>query len=294
MIIRTEQEDRLVRYILGRLEAEQESQIEEQFFADDQFFEQLLAVEDAMMDAYAQGELPEDEREEFKEYLTSSPRRMRDLGFTRNLIGDAAKMRADRKPSGTDLLDGQSFLPRQPGSSFLTSWYALVTFLLIGGLGVYLAVSYSNLRKQIQQLEAELVAWENGNRDPGQVPGNKNASRLQQADVVASLVLSSANLSRGGGAMPSVGLKQQVGQLRIQIEVPNEASRIGYLVTCATTRGDEVWKGMVLPDQVESGKLDVFILVGKLKNDVYTLKLERLTEDNQLAYVGEYAFRVKR
>jgi len=294
VIIRTEQEDRLVRYILGRLEAEEESQIEEQFFADNQFFEQLLAVEDAMMDAYAQGELPEDEREEFKEYLTSSPRRMRDLGFTRNLIGDAAKMRADREPSGKDLLDGQSFLPPQPGSSFPASRYAMIIFLLIGGLGVYLAVSNSNLRKKIQHLEAELVASGNGNRDPGQVPGNKNASRFPQADVVASLVLSSANLSRGGGTMPSVGLTQQAGQLLIQIEVSNEASRTAYLVTCATTRGDEVWKGIALPDQVESGKLNVFIPVGKLKNDVYTLKLERSAEDNQLAYVGEYVFRVKR
>jgi hypothetical protein len=47
-------------------------------------------------------------------------------------------------------------------------------------------------------------------------------------------------------------------------------------------------------DQPEPGKLDLFIPVERFEDDVYTLKLERLAEDNQVSYVGEYDFRVMR
>lgn len=289
MRTRTEQEDKLVRYILSRLKAEEEAQIEEQFFADDQFFEQLLAVEDAMMDAYAQGELPEDERAGFGEYLISSSQRVRDLGFTRDLIGDVAKIRAARE-SGSKVFLDQPSPPPQTYSNSPAFFYALAAFLLVGGLSVYLIVSNSSLHKKLQQLQAEITALENGQ----QTPGNKNASRFPQPDLTASLVLSSTNLTRGGGAITTVELSPRVRHLRIQIELPNEPGQAGHLVTIVTAGGEEAWAGIALPEQVDSGNLNIFIPAEKFKDDVYTLKLERLTEDNQVAYVGEYAFRVKR
>ena len=284
-MIRAGQEEILARYILGRLTDEEESQIEARFFADDQFCEELLAVEDAMMDAYSQGDLPEDERKDFEEYLISSPQRLRDLGFTRNLISDVAKIRSGRETSGKDSPEGQLFLPPQPSVSFQSSWYALAAFLLIGGLSAYLLVSHSTLRKRIQQLEADLVALETT---------NKSASRSRQSAAVASLSLSSANLSRDGGVLPSVELAQPVGELRIQIDAPGDTNLAGYFVTLATTRGEVVWRGIVLQEDVDSGKLNVFIPVEKLQNEVYMLKLEGLTGENPPSYFGEYAFRVKR
>lgn len=293
MIIRAQQEEILVRYILGRLTDEEASEIEARFFADDEFFEELLALEDAMMDAYSQGELPENEREDFKEYLISSPQRLRDLGFTRNLIHDTAKIRRDREASDKNLPNRELFLPPQPNTRFASSWYPLAAVLLIGGLSAYLWVSNSILHKRVQQLETDLIALETVKRRPGQIPGNKNGSGSPQSDIVASLLLSSANLSRDGGVLPSAELTQRVGELRIQIEVADDANLEGYFVTLATTQDDVVWKGIVFPEQVESGKLNLFVPVEKLRNEVYTLKLEALTADNQLAYVAEYAFRVK-
>lgn len=93
--------------------------------------------------------------------------------------------------------------------------------------------------------------------------------------------------------MPVVALPSQTGWLQIQIQAGNEPDQTGHLATVATAEGDVIWRGVVLlADQLEPGKLDLFIPVDRLKNDVYTLKLERLTKDNQVSYVGEYAFRV--
>ena len=48
----------LVRYLLGQLSEEEQQQIEQRAFDDDEFYRQLLEVEDDLRCAYAQGALP--------------------------------------------------------------------------------------------------------------------------------------------------------------------------------------------------------------------------------------------
>ena len=52
----------LRRYALGRLSEVEQERIEERIFAEGEFFERLLIVEDELIDAYSTGGLAEDER----------------------------------------------------------------------------------------------------------------------------------------------------------------------------------------------------------------------------------------
>src|SRR5205809_7076244 len=66
-------EDLLVRYLLGEVSDEEQVRIEQLFFTDDQYFEQLLAVENELRYDYAQGKLSDNNRRRFeKRFLVSS------------------------------------------------------------------------------------------------------------------------------------------------------------------------------------------------------------------------------
>lgn len=276
----------LVRYLLGALTAEEENRIEEQFFADDEFFEELLVVEDALMDAYVQGELDEDERAEFKNYITSSPQKLSDLGFTRGLLEDAASMR-DAVKYKEKIIARRSLVP----THFLQRFpiYALTAFLVLCGLCAYLIFLTSDLRGKVDRLGGEVSALQDARRQPG------NGGSTYPSNIVATLELSMTNASRGAGAMPTVELSQEAQQLRIITGVGNDPRQQGYLVTVSTPEGGDVWRGIALSsDQIDPDRLSIFIPAERFKNEVYTLKLERIDRDNQLHYIGEYSFRVKR
>ncbi len=67
----------VIRYLLGEASQQEQNQIEEQFFADDDFFEHLLAVEDELIDCYLRSELAPREREQFEKHFLASPEKRR-------------------------------------------------------------------------------------------------------------------------------------------------------------------------------------------------------------------------
>ena len=60
-------EDVLVRYLLGQLSEEEQEQIEEQYIGDGDFLDQLLVVEDDLIDDYVTGSLPAQDRLHFEQ-----------------------------------------------------------------------------------------------------------------------------------------------------------------------------------------------------------------------------------
>lgn len=88
----------LIRYLLGDASDEEKIRLEEEFFGDDTFFEQLLAVEDDLIDAYVQGELSASDRERFERSFLTTPRRRERVEFARALRGFVAEAPAATTP----------------------------------------------------------------------------------------------------------------------------------------------------------------------------------------------------
>jgi anti-sigma factor RsiW len=81
------EERAMIQYWLGELSPEAERRLEERYFADDDLFEQLLAVREELFDAYARGELSEAERARFEQHLLHSPENREELEFARRFAG---------------------------------------------------------------------------------------------------------------------------------------------------------------------------------------------------------------
>ena len=72
MLGKVEADARLTRYLLGAVSATERENIEAEYLVDDDVFEQMLIAEDELVDAYARGELSDQERGQFeKNFLTS-------------------------------------------------------------------------------------------------------------------------------------------------------------------------------------------------------------------------------
>jgi hypothetical protein len=76
-------ERQVVEFLLGDLSDESRSRIEERFFADDRFYEQLLAIQEELADDYLHNNLSQHERARFEENFLKSPRRRQRVEFAR-------------------------------------------------------------------------------------------------------------------------------------------------------------------------------------------------------------------
>jgi len=61
-------------YLLGIVSEQEQNEIEERYFADDEYFENMLAAEDELVEAYVSGELTRRERKRFDECLLPNTR----------------------------------------------------------------------------------------------------------------------------------------------------------------------------------------------------------------------------
>ena len=99
MAARSLEETKRVRYLLGMSPSADREQVELQYFADDDAFEDMLATEDELIDAYARSELTDEERRRFEESYGSSLRRRNRVQFA-NAFADTLSA---TKPVDTQL-----------------------------------------------------------------------------------------------------------------------------------------------------------------------------------------------
>jgi hypothetical protein len=88
----------LKRFLVNAVGPDERQQIERQLITDEVFAEELMALEDELILAYARGELTGEERDRFETTLAGSPSRQRRLGKTRDLLG-ALQAHAAAAPS---------------------------------------------------------------------------------------------------------------------------------------------------------------------------------------------------
>ncbi len=78
-------ENTIQSYLLGALPEREQQQLEQKYMVDDAQFEELLAAEDDLLDAYVRGELSSTQRKQFETHFLVSPRRQKRLEFARAL-----------------------------------------------------------------------------------------------------------------------------------------------------------------------------------------------------------------
>jgi anti-sigma factor RsiW len=146
----------VIRYLLGKASEQEQQRLEERYFGDDQFFEHLQALEEELIDAYVNGQLPADERKSFEEGFLSSPDRRQRVEFAKALLQSASREHAAQAARSGEK---QSSWVRWPGFWRVPQPVMQLAFtaaLVVFGLGgAWLLVQSLRLRAQLAQTVAQ-------------------------------------------------------------------------------------------------------------------------------------------
>ncbi|HKG22337.1 MAG TPA: hypothetical protein VKC34_10590 [Blastocatellia bacterium] len=153
-----EDDERIRLYLLGDLPGQEQGRLEERLMSDDEFFKQLLAVEEELIDDYVHGLLTQSERARFEAHFLSTPDRQQRLSFAR-----ALDLYASRKTEPSP-----ATAPKQGPASW---WRLLLSFfrlespalslafagaaLLLAAGGAYLLYKVSQTGQAPQQIRVE-------------------------------------------------------------------------------------------------------------------------------------------
>jgi anti-sigma factor RsiW len=194
----------LARYLRGELSEEQEVELEKGIFRDEDLFERLLAVEADLLDAYARGEMPAPEREQFERRLLSTPRRREKAEFARVFADLTEEARVRRNAAARSSLERPgSRLRRALGISL-----AIAAALLVGV--AWLWIDLTQVREDKARLERQREALQR------EVTGLK-----QQAVQLQARAQETPSVAKTPGSETSVGAQTETS---IQSAVPRTVS----------------------------------------------------------------------
>jgi len=154
-------ETKRIRYLLGVSSQAEREQIESEYFADDHAFQEMLAAENDLIDAYARGELTRDERRRFEKHFLTSPGGSDRVQFARAFAGAVS---GDVRPHETKLratlLDGFREWRGALERAAITAVVVLVVVLSWQlmerrRMNNELRVEYSEPGKQIESLQRD-------------------------------------------------------------------------------------------------------------------------------------------
>ena len=322
---KTEQDDLIIRYFFSQLPEEQEQEVEERFLTDSEFFEQMLSVEDALIDAYAQGILSTEERRKVEKFLLPRHRRTREVDFVKDLLSDLAKVQPAH--------DANSILEAHPSRwrSFLT-FFGLehlgkrfsFAFLLLVTLSLALAIWNLILQNKVTQIESKQAAVENEDQILRQqlttqieknqaleqeVANERNKSEQLQQELAllrgpdasaqpndtATIFLTADSFLRSGGELKLVRISRGVNQLEINLEVNEEDRFVSYIAVLKSFDGREIWsKYDIKPNKTKPGQVSLTLSAKILTNEDYTLSLKGQRDNKDIQDIGDYSFRVKK
>ena len=216
---RTPSDARLTSYLLGELSQNRRARLESRLLAEEDLFERLLLAEDDLIDAYADGTLPDERRRAFETRFASSREKREQVALSRGL-------RAAAQLSASTARAGEVSSPRW---SLAEAVAALKHRALIPGVAVACLV-------------LALMVWQ---QQPGEV--------VQPAgDSVARAILLPAVRS-GAAERPRLEVTAATEAIELQIFVEGMEYYSSFRARFSTHQGKQIW------DSGEIARADISI-----------------------------------
>ena len=286
----------MVRYLLGELSEEEQDRLEERFLSDDEWSEELLALENELKYDYAQGGLTPEERERFEKRFLRSQEDRDGIETAGAVLQAVSGMK--RRP------ENSGFAWRHLRISQALGW-SLAAAVLLSVSVVWLLVEIQRLRGRIGQMasshSAEVEALQKRGADErlrvDRLRDELENARRQQAQVKersapAFVVLAlTPGLARDPASAPK-RLAMQPGTESVQVDLTlrSSAEYAGYRATLRTADGSEVWKSGNLR---AAGRIVRCNLPARLlRPGDYELLLEGITPGRTFDEAGDYYFTV--
>ena len=312
----------ITRYLLGELPDGEQCRVEDRLFADSDFFHQVEATRDELIDDYLQGELSGPARERLEDYFLASPARRERVESARALLQAVSRVAvADRSAE-----------PPEKPASWRSAWAAffgaqtkaarlvpvfVMLFVILAGL--WLVVETLRARNQLAQARAERAALEQREQEltrqlAEQRQGTDDLSaRLRQEQserdrlaaelaalkatehgvkpeqsLIASLLLSPI-LVRDADETPKLIIGSGVKSVRLQAQLEGD-QYASYRAALQTVEGATVLQRAGLR---AVGKTVVLQLPAEVfKAGDYLLTLSGVNAHGEVDDIGKYYFRV--
>jgi hypothetical protein len=245
------------------MSAEDQLNLERDYFVDDSAFERLLVVEDELVYDYLQGRLSPDRRMHFEATIGASERGRANLEFARALL---------------------SQLKSSPGAAAVPSRYWAMGIAAAVVLAVLPLWMGARLRNEMNQLRAESSATQ------ARIEREFSSQRTARAQVEAVFLLTPGQ-SRGANGPSRLELSGPVDELTLELVPPPSATPGDYVVTIRSASGNQVWS--------QSAPLSGHTWLVRASASLFTpgsyeVAVRRLAAGEQPADLATYFFRVTR
>jgi hypothetical protein len=311
--------EQIVQYLLGELSEQEKIHLEEHYFGDDDFFEELLVVEGELIDAYVREELYGRKRERFEAHFLASPPKRQRVEIARALVeyatesSVAAPPTAERRKSffsWQSLLDTLDARNRAIGLAFAA---AVLVILFGGSLFVIETVRLRNQLQRIQADRAETLKREQELEQQLADQGQHNdqlADELQrersqrellereltkpQRSTLSSITFVLApGLVRGASEPKRLTIPPGAALVWMQLYLEQDDYKT-YRAVLETVEGNRIWSsGLLKARPTRSSRVVTLGLPASLLNKRgYILILSGVNAEGSLENVGEYYFNV--
>lgn len=313
-------EQLLSRYLLGQLSEADQTAVEERFLGDDDYYQQLLVIEDELRCAYAKGSLPPAERKQFEKRFLIFPDERQRVEVARAMIGELSAVGVETPspaPAVRRHVKGWRERLRELGIFRSPALAFTMAAVLIIALGIFSWLAFENtrLRNQISQLAAqqserehaterqsseERARLEQLNRQLEEERSNRELLEAElarreapaadrAAPAIVSLILA-PGLVRSGGETNRLTIQQDSAQIRLLLKLGDNVGHRSYQAVILNSEGARVWSRTGL----NAGRQLVVLAIPArlLAQDDYEINLTGLTPAGERERVGEYYFTV--
>ena len=265
-----EAEDLLKRYLLGRLEPEEQERLEKQLLTNDDYFEELSVAEDELIDSYVRGSLSEPDRERFVQHFLAAPERRQKLSFAEALNRYVTVARV-AEPQPATANGGRPPVWKRFMPASLRTQTPLLSLSLTAALVIVIFGASWLIVKNV---------W------------LRDQSREEPGSATLAITLR-PGLERDSGEIKRVILAGGVSTVQLQLELSRDEYQ-SYRAVLQTDDGREVLSADKLkPESLANGRVVTLSLrASRLVRGDYQIKLSGSDPGGRLEEIGKYHFRV--
>jgi hypothetical protein len=311
-----EEDKRITRYLLGRLTEDEQTALEQEYFADPEKFEEIWAAENELVDAYVRGRLSREERDLFERHYMQSPKHRERVAVARKLVeaadrpapGGAASPTVESSTAWWSNL--MEFLSTSQG---LRLGLAAAAMLLMFAGIAWLAVERMRLDQELGNTKAQLSEQQ---RRQQEIANQLAAEREQRGKLKSELeqlqqtiaqrqsqtpeqprrasILSfilSPMLVRSGGEPQQITITRETDLVRLQMKI-EDGDRRRFQATIRTVEGKQIWSQRSI--KPAGGKVEISIPANRLPTGDYILTLSATGDAGESEEINRYFFRVSR
>lgn len=316
-----------IRFLLGDLSEESRLKLEERFFKDDRFYEQLLAIQEELADDYVRDKLSASARAQFEKCFLRSPRRRERVEFAAAFFQALSghERRAPAPPSNASWWESLLAFVRPQSARMALGAAAAALVLVVGAAWLFVenrrlsggiqqaraekdsliqrtGANEAEAERKRQELESQIVALraQGGEMETKIQEKQRELEALQRsarstqaqpsASQVATFILT-PGLTRGTDEPEKLIISAAARSIQLQLDLEREEDYQSFVAEIRTARGNLVWSKSGLALRRTSYGRAVFLTIPArlISNSEYEVALKGAAK-GKVEAVGYYYF----